>query len=87
MLYSANPRSKTADFATMKKTASIRIAPAVDDGQFEGILDAALEIAEKRRDALRRLREALRTKNVVELFRAAEELCGLSDDEKSNRIN
>lgn len=53
----------------------------------DGLIDAALEIAERRRETLRRLREALKAKDVIEVFRAAEELCGLSDDQKSNRIN
>lgn len=53
----------------------------------DDLIDAALEIAERRRETLCRLREALRAKDVSEVFRAAEELCGISDDEKSNRIN
>jgi len=56
-------------------------------GQLDGVIEAALEIAEKRRETLRRLREALKAKDVIEVFRAAEELCGFSDDEKSNRVN
>jgi hypothetical protein len=71
----------------MKKPGQLGPNQANGEGHLEGILDAALEIAEERRDTLRRLREALKAKNVAEVFRAAEELCGLSDDEKSNRVN
>lgn len=54
----------------------------------DGMIDAALEIAERRRDTLRRLRAALKDKNVAEVFQAAEELCGIShDDETSHRVN
>jgi hypothetical protein len=54
----------------------------------DGMIDAALDIAEHRRDTLRRLRAALKDKNVAEVFQAAEELCGIShDDETSHRVN
>ena len=47
---------------------------------FDGILDAALEIAGSRREALTRLREALTTNDAAEVFRTAKELCGLHDE-------
>jgi hypothetical protein len=53
---------------------------------WDGILDAALEIAASRREALGRLRKALKANNAAEVFRAAKELCGLYD-EKGNRVN
>lgn len=80
-------RTERIDLAAMKKTAPIRMVTPTGDGQLDGVLDAALEISAKRRETLARLRNALKANNVVEVFRAAEELCGLSDDEKSNRIN
>ena len=63
------------------RTANEENPPALD-----GILEAALEIAISRREALDRLRKALKTKNAAEVFSAAKELCGLYD-EKSDRVN
>ncbi len=80
-------RQKPNDFVTMKKSDPIRTIPSNGDAHLDGILDAALEIAERRRETLLRLREALKTKNAVEVFRAAEELCGFADNEESNRVN
>jgi hypothetical protein len=59
-----------------------------DDPQpLSGVLDAALEIAARRSETLRRLRTALKAKNITEVLQIAEELCGLSHDEASDRVN
>lgn len=64
-------------------TTKRRTLPPVPEA-LDGIFDAALEIAEKRRETLVRLRAALKANNVPEVFRAATELVG-DDDEKSDR--
>ena len=56
------------------------------DGGLNGILDAALEIAQERRENLARLRTALENGNDPEALRLAKELCGL-DNEKESRRN
>lgn len=43
----------------------------------EGVLDAALAIAERRREILARLRKAVEANNKAEVFRLAKELVGL----------
>ena len=59
-----------------------------DDRQSLGsIIDTALEIAERRRETLRRLRAALKARRTAEVVDIAEELCGLSHDETSDRVN
>ncbi len=60
--------------------------PAVASGRLNGVFDAALEIAMKRRELLGRLRTSVKTKDMAEVLLVAKELCGL-DDEKSNRVN
>jgi hypothetical protein len=69
--------------AFAKKPTPRKIAPA--PGGLDGIFDAALAIAEKRREMLTRLRKALKANNAADVFRIAKELCG--NDQKSNRIN
>jgi hypothetical protein len=64
-----------------------RNASEESPGGLEGILDVALEIADKRRETIALLREALKAKNTVEVYRVAGEVCGLYDDEKSHRVN
>lgn len=51
----------------------------------DGTLDSALAIAEKRRDVLVRLRSALQANDVAALKAAAKELCGVDDEEESDR--
>jgi hypothetical protein len=63
------------------------LANAEPEVSLEGILDAAIEIAAKRREVLVRLRKAVKAKNTAEVYRAAREVCGLHDDEKGNRVN
>jgi hypothetical protein len=50
------------------------------DAYLDSVLDAALEIARRRRDTLHRLRDALKTGNVPEVIRLARELCGVDDE-------
>jgi hypothetical protein len=70
-----SPKAKSPPFAELEVS-------------LDGILDAALEIAERRREVLVRLRKALKAKNTAEVYRAAREVCGLHDDtEKGNRVN
>ncbi len=59
-----------------------------NQSSLDGMIDAALEIAKHRCETLRRLRAALKAKNVADVFKAAEELCGIShDNETSHRVN
>ena len=55
----------------------------------EGVLDAALAIAERRREILARLRKAVEANNKAEVFRLAKELVGLkgAGDETSDRAD
>ncbi len=50
-----------------------------------GLIDAALEIATRRRETLVRLREALKAGDNANALRLAEALCGLDDEPKSHR--
>lgn len=56
-----------------------------------GVLDAALEIALRRRDTLAQLRAALEAGNQERAIALAKELCGLAHEQESNptdsRIN
>lgn len=51
-----------------------------------GLVDAALEIANGRRETLRQLREALKAEDNTEALRLARRLCGL-DEEESHRTD
>lgn len=50
-----------------------------------GLIDAALEIAGRRRETLARLREALKAGDGPKVLRLAGELCGLDDEQQSHR--
>lgn len=52
-----------------------------------GLVEAALAIAEKRRDILTRLRSALEQGKDAEALEFARQLCGLENDEARNRVN
>jgi hypothetical protein len=78
-----NRKLKMAPMAFANKPGP-RILPPAAEG-LDGVLDAALAIAEKRREMLARLRQAVKTNDVAEVFRAAREL--IADDEKSDRAN
>lgn len=49
-----------------------------------GLVNAALQIAAKRRETLRRLRAALVNSDTAAALKYARELCGLDHDETSN---
>jgi len=50
---------------------------------WNGLIDAAIEIGRKRHDRLRRMKVALESGNDAEALRFARQLCGL-EDKKSN---
>jgi hypothetical protein len=52
-----------------------------------GLVDAALEIASRRRDTLARLREALKVGDEPNALKLAAELCGLDDEQQSHRTD
>jgi hypothetical protein len=52
-----------------------------------GALEAALEIAGKRRETLARLRIALEQGNNAQALNIARELCGLDDEQESDRTH
>jgi hypothetical protein len=53
----------------------------------DGVLDAALEIARRRRDTLAGLRAALETGNQEQAIKLAKALCGLADEQESHRTD
>jgi hypothetical protein len=65
-----------------KKTSTKR-----SDGDFDGVLDAALEICRQRRETLGLLRAALQANEHDKAISLAKELCGLTDDEAGNRTH
>lgn len=52
-----------------------------------GIIDAALEISERRRNILAQMREALKQGDEGKALTLAKKLCGVDDEQKSNRID
>jgi hypothetical protein len=52
-----------------------------------GIIDAAFEISERRRDILAQMREAFDRGDVSEALTLAKKLCGVDDEQKSNRTD
>jgi hypothetical protein len=58
-----------------------------DERRLRGLLDAALEIASKRRETLDHLRAALESRDDAEALRFARQLCGLENEETSNRVD
>ena len=58
--------------------ASIRTEPSVQN--LGGALNAALEIAQRRRDTLARLKVALTNENFELAIALAKRLCGLTDE-------
>jgi hypothetical protein len=55
----------------------------------QGIIDAAIEISVKRREALSRLRDALERGDNELALELAKQLCGMesNDEQKNNRID
>lgn len=58
-----------------------------DDRGFKGLVDAAMEIAQRRRETLRRLRRALETSEDAEALNVARELCGIENEQESHRTD
>jgi hypothetical protein len=58
-----------------------------DNPTLSGVLNAALEIASKRRETLARLRAALEKGDDTEALRVARALCGVRDGEESHRVD
>jgi hypothetical protein len=54
---------------------------------YKGIIDAALEIASRRRDTVSRLREALIRGDEQKALEIARELCGVGNEQKRDRID
>jgi hypothetical protein len=52
-----------------------------------GVLEAALEIAQRRRDTLAQLRAALEAGDQERAITLAKELCGLAHEQEGNRTN
>jgi hypothetical protein len=50
-----------------------------------GLIDAALEVSERRRAILERMRKAFEIGNDQEALSLAKELCGVNNEQKSNR--
>jgi hypothetical protein len=51
-----------------------------DGSNLEGLIDAAVQIARKRRETLQRLRTAVLDSDTTEVYKYARELCGLEND-------
>ena len=68
-------------------TRGINSNGCVNGQTLESILDAALTIAEKRRESLGGLLQALKANNAAALKASAKELCGLDDEKTSDRID
>jgi hypothetical protein len=52
-----------------------------------GLIDAALQIADKRREKLQHLRTAILNSNTKEVYKYAREICGLEEEEECNRTD
>ena len=59
----------------------------VEETNLAGLLDAALEIALRRRNTLLRLRAALEQGNDTQALKLARELCGISHEQESHRTH
>jgi hypothetical protein len=64
-----------------------RITQADGESTLSGVLEAALEIARKRRETLARMREALEKGNDAKVIEIARELCGVDNEPKGHRTN
>jgi hypothetical protein len=56
-----------------------------DDPSLSGVLNAALEIADKRRETLTRLRAALEKGDDTEALEVARALCGIEHEQEGYR--
>jgi hypothetical protein len=71
----------------VNKTRRTEPSANSEDGTLSGVLDAALEIARRRRDTLAQLRAALEAGNQEQAITLAKELCGLTHAQESHRTN
>lgn len=71
----------------MSKIAKTGDQDDADGKDFDGVIDAALEIARRRRDTLAQLRAALETGNREQALTLAKELCGLAHEQESHRTD
>jgi hypothetical protein len=60
------------------------VQPGIGNPLATGILDAALEIATKRREIIARMRAAFEHSDTDEALRLAQVLCGLKNEEESH---
>jgi hypothetical protein len=60
--------------------------PITNDSALKGVIDAAIEIADARREILRRMRNALMAGDNAEALNLARELCGLENEKNGSRI-
>jgi hypothetical protein len=58
-----------------------------DKSSLNGLIDAALEISERRRETIGQLRDALEHGREREALELAQQLCGINYEQKSNRVN
>jgi len=64
----------------MKGSDIIKGLPGAEDvPNLAGMVDAALEVCERRRDTLRRLKDALINEDTDKALSLARQLCGLED--------
>jgi hypothetical protein len=59
----------------------------ITDAGLAGLIDVAMKISQKRRNILQRMRAALERGDNAEALKFARELCGLHDDETSDRVD
>ena len=64
-----------------------RITQADGESTLSGVLEAALEIARKRRETLARMREALENGNDAQVIEIAREFFGVDDEKKGHRTD
>ena len=57
---------------------------SIDGPDLKGLVDAAMQIAEERRDILRRMRDALKAGDHSEALKLAEALCGVNPNEQAS---
>jgi hypothetical protein len=58
-----------------------------NEANLNGVVTAALEIAAKRSETLARLRAAVKSGNDAEGLKIARELCGVDNEQKSDRTH
>jgi hypothetical protein len=57
-----------------------------DHPELKGLIDAAIEIADARREILHHMRDAILAGDNAEALKLARELCGLENEKASTRI-